>query len=161
MDSLTFKELTNSILSLFERQSDNAYVYNGVRLLTTNVAESEICENIIEMCVGNIDDFRKWLSPQLDAFFVDFERSYFHTLNERINHRRQYAYEKIVKLKTCKRASFKRKMMEEFNLDLISFLHHGIFLEETKTEINRRNIFLNCIKNYIYRLFLIDNCCYP
>lgn len=162
MASLSFNELGNSILSLFERKKENHLIYIGIQFLNPTCGAMELNERFIESCIGKIDDFRDWLDPELYEFFRDFGARYFCSSNERINRRRYFAYEKIVKSKLCKRDSFKRAMMKELLLDLSAFKHNAEFSGPfTDTEVNRRKLFLNCIKNYVYRLFLIDVHCYP
>lgn len=160
--SLSFSELINSILSLFQQREDNGYTVIGIQLLGKNVGLMEHHKRFIVSCIGKLDVFRDWLDLELEDFFEDFGTRYFCTTNERINRRRYFAYEKIVKSKLCRRDSFKKAMMQELLLDLTAFIHDGDFSGEfTDTEANRRMLFLNCIKNYVYRLFLIDVHCYP
>lgn len=160
--SLPFSEIGNSILSLFERKKDNQYNIIGIQLLSKNVGFMENHERFIESCIGKIDAFHDWLDVELYDFFKDFGTRYFSSSNERINRRRHLAYEKIVTSKLCKRDSFKKTMMQDLLLDLTAFIHNAEFSGEfTDTEENRRMLFLNCIKNYVHRLFLIDVHCYP
>lgn len=162
MNSLKFTDLSKSILSLFEHDPRNYTTHDCIHLLGGGVARMGMTKQRITGFIGDIDDFRNWVKPKLDAFFSTFDKYYFFTRNERINRRRNYIYEKIVKSKACKRIAFKRKMMVELDLDITSFLKDGEFDGEyTDTEENRRILFLNCIKNYVHRLFLTDVHCHP
>lgn len=148
MDSLqyTFKDLSNSILSLFEKNSSSAYMYNCINVLGGTVAMMELNYIVIELFIGDIGNFYEWLKPKLYKFFENYN----------------YVYESVVKSKSCKRIAFKRKMMKELYLDISAFISDGNFVGKyTDTEKNRLILFFNCIKNYIYRLFLINIHCSP
>lgn len=156
---LSFTDLSNAILSMFEK---NGHHFNFAEILGGTVAMMDIHEYDFTSFIGNIEDFHDWLKPKLDQFFKGFYSRYFCTLNPRKNRRRQFIYQTVVKSKSCKKITFKRKMMNELNLDRISFLNEGKYDGDfTDTEENRRILFLNCIINYVYRLFLINQCCVP
>lgn len=156
METLSFKDLLNSILSLFESTADG-YSYKGIVLLNKTPGGMEIYERAINLCIGGITDFHDYLKPKLVEFFTDFDKTFFFTQSERKNHRRFYRYESIVKSKLCRRDSFKRKMMKELFPDIALINKYESF----DTQENRRILFLNCIKNYVHRLFLIDVYYYP
>lgn len=159
MNSLTFRDLSNSILNLFEKKDER--LHNCIDLLGGNVGLMGVHKTLITSFIGYIDEFYNWLKPKLEEFFEHFD-THFRTKNERINRRRYYRYESIIKSKSCKRRAFKREMMNEIKLDIISFLKDGEYVGEyTDTEENRRMLLLNCIKDYVYRSFLIDAHCYP
>lgn len=162
MDTLSFKDLSDSILSLFETNKEYGYAYNCVLLLDLNQVWMEAREHSIIQAIGELKDFHDWLEPRLEEFFTDFGVKYFCTPDKRMNQRRYYAYKNIVKNKSCKRKLFKRRMMKEFYLDITSFRRDGDFVGEyTQTEASRRILFFAGIKNYVFRLFLIDEYSYP
>lgn len=115
--------------------------------------------------IGDIDEFYQVLRPILEEFFYDFGKHFFIS-NDQINRRRNTIYRKIVNSKACTRNPFKRQMMIELVSDIEScivdsskslyqdqYIYSGSY---TDTVENRRKLFVNFIKNYIYRLFLID-----
>lgn len=168
MDTFTFECLSDSILSLFESIPDYSYYnkyYQFEKLLRKyNFSKCVFYKERITSFIGDIDDFHDWLKLKLEEFFVDFGAHFF-TTNQRINRRRCIAYRKIVK--SIKRNPFKRKMMIELDSDIEScivnelrmvydntdYIYSGAY---TDTVENRRMLFLSFIKNYVYRLFLIN-----
>lgn len=154
MDSLSFKDLSNSILNLFEKGENK---HNCINVLGKNVGTMEFHERLFNSFIGDIDDFYSWAKPKLEEFFQTFNKNYLLSPDERINRRRYYEYEVIVKSKTFKQTSFKKKMMKSLKLDIASCLQDGEYSGEyTDTEEHRRILFLNFIKTYVRRLFLID-----
>lgn len=158
-----FTELSKSILSLFEGTESFS---NWAELLGGDDEMKEISDNCMNSFVGDIDEFHDWLELKLDEFFKTFYKDYFYTSDERWNKRRQMIYDRVlVGSKMCKRLTFKRKMVNELNLDIIAFYKHdgdgGYFGEHAQTEGGRQILVLNCIKNYIFRLFLINQNCTP
>lgn len=157
---LNFDDLFYSILSLFEKSHGDTY--HCVYLLGGTVAMKDVHEGIITSFIGDIGEFYDWLKPKLEIFYNDFQE-HFHTDDERKNRRRRFVYESIVKLKACKRDTFKRNMMKDLMLDILAFdVVDGAYVGEyTDTIANRRMLFYNCIENYINRLFLINIECFP
>lgn len=156
---LPFTDLSNSILNLFKKCG---YHYVCADLLGGNVAMMDIHEWDLASFIGDIEDFHNWLKPKLDEFFKGFYMRYFCTQNSRINRRRHYIYQNVVKSKSCKKAVFRKKMMKELDLDRRSFIKDGVYDGEyTDREETRRILYLNCIKNYVHRLFLINHYCIP
>lgn len=163
---LSFENLSKSILSLF------------VLVPTCGIPSYFTCEKLlnergnidygdkINSFIGEIDEFHDWLKPKLEELFNDFNK-YFFTSIERMNRRRMLAYEDIVKCNWCNRLLFKRQMMKELKIDMDSYikncrLSNGeircTFLKKNMdTEEGRRLVFFKCIKDYVHRLFLIND----
>lgn len=162
---LSFENLSKSILSLFETVSNygNDYYHCEQLLKKYDFYKRPHLKERIIAFVGDIDEFHDWLKPKLDEFFAygNFDK-YFLTPDERINQRRSIAYDKIFLSRLCKRKTFKRQMMIELDLDMESCIKRGrisgeysYFGEGMENIENRRMFMLNCIKNYVHRLFLI------
>lgn len=155
MDPPKFEDFSESISNLFE--SKGKYWHNCIHVLGANVGLMEFHKRLFNSFIGNIDGFHSWAKPKLDDFFTSFVKDHFLSSNERVNRRRHFEYEEIVVSKSYKKNTFKKKMMEAIKLDIASCLNEdGEYAGEcTDTEENRRLLFLNFIKNYVLRLFLI------
>lgn len=152
---ITFKDFSESISSLFEKTSD-ASVHNCIEVLGKNAGLMAFHKRLFESFIGNIDDFHTWAKPKLDQFFASLDKSYLTKENERVNRRRYFSYEEIVLSNKYKRTPFKKKMMEQIILDIAACLKDGVYVgEHMDTEEHRRLLFLNFIRNYVLRLFLI------
>lgn len=160
LNSESFDILAKSILTLF-RKNDSDYDCDYVNLTSNGtVASSDIQCSTIEKVVGDVDKFHDWLRPRLMFFFQSFY-SLLQTGQKRANKRSHYVYSNLILEKVCKRKTFRKKMANEFLLDLLAMTDSETktFYEGLDTEVKRRIAFLNCIKNYVYRLFLINVFC--
>lgn len=146
MDSSSFKDLSNSILNLFEKNEHNC----------KNIRVMEFHKRINSF-IGDIDDFYSWVKPKLEEFFETFNEFFLFSPDEQIKRRRYYEYVAMMKSKTFKKATFKKRMIESLKLDIASCVQDGEHSGEYPyPEEQRRIIFLNFIKNYVQRLFLMD-----
>lgn len=155
IDSEAFKKLSETILKLFEIEpSKSSLNYEYIKIIGGTVAWMLTVDRCLRKVIGEISQFHVWLRPKLDEFFENFFEN-FHMDDDRLNTRRFYPYESLILKNGCKNKRFKKKMVEELHLDMCSML------ESKENDENRRIIFLNCIKNFVYRTFGINKNCTP
>lgn len=151
---LSFQGLITCVLSLFKKP----YRYANPNCVTV-LRACDIISNryLFEKFIGDIECFGEWMEPEFLNFIKNVEQQNFHTNDEWMNRRRLLAYEDIVNSRQCSRNDFKARMMTSLKLDIEAFQMRAYFVGDyTDTEEGRRFLFLNCIKNYINRLFLVE-----
>lgn len=153
--SKSFDQFANSIINLFEvKKSKPRISYDFINIMGGTVAWLEVLDRCMRSVIGEINPFHTWLKPQLTEFFESFFEN-FHTDDDRLDTRRFYPYENLILKNGYKHKSFKKKMVDELYLDICS-----MFVSK-ESEENRRIMFLNCIKNFTYRTFMINKYCTP
>lgn len=156
MEALKFDNLSNSILSLFKIKR-GSYDRCDLIIFPTEESFAQINNSLLAKDIlGFASSFYNWLEPKLKEFFDSFN-AFFKTKNERVNNRRIMEYKTIITDEECNLRSFRKKMAKHLIKDICAMVNSRKDGSEDKsTEEKRRIIFFNCIKNYIYRLFLIE-----
>lgn len=155
-----FDDLLDTILDLFKIRC-HRYDYDYLNRICGTFAKKEVQDRNIINAVGNMESFHSWLESKLVDFFIELD-GFFQTDDARVNKLRYYPYKAIILKRGYETKCFRKKMANEIFLNISSMTggEDGVFLgKNTSTEEGRRTIILNAIKNYVYRIFLINKCC--
>lgn len=153
-DTLSFSPLLDMFLNFFQGLPDNKTPWF---VFTLVCHKTKTYQYVFDACLGDNDEFYNYLKFELESFFAGYFKFFFCVDSERICSRRRSKYEKIVNGGLYMRECFHKKILKELYQDLLA-IHK---FEMSATLEQHRQIFLNCIKNCVHRLFLIKNRHFP
>lgn len=160
--NFNFMTLKSTICGLFNL---NRKYYNFINILSKDEQIQNHMFHIIFGFLGDITDFQAWLDVELYIFFESFAVTYLNNANMVMRRRRSYILQELNKM--YKKRTYKLLLCTDLYFDICSCIAsfsggQNNYDNICMNDLNfRRLVFLNCIKNNIFRSFMIDGYFHP